>query len=53
MGDLCILYLIYNLHFYYYHWVDTSAGGLLVPRSFIHPVVSISALTWVIKYFYH
>jgi hypothetical protein len=28
------------LRFYYYHWVDTSAGGLLVPDDIIHPVVS-------------
>ena len=25
---------------YYYHWVDTSSGGLLVPEVIIHPVVS-------------
>ena len=31
--------------FYYYHWVDTSAGGLLVPEGNIRPVVSASALT--------
>jgi hypothetical protein len=31
--------------FYYYHWVDTSAGGLLVPEGIIQPVVSASALT--------
>jgi hypothetical protein len=29
----------------YYHWVDTSAGGLLVPESTIHPVVNVS-ITW-------
>jgi len=33
--------------FYYYHWVDTSAGKLLV----IRPVTSAAALTWFIKYF--
>ena len=32
------------------HWVDTSAGGLLVPEGIVHPVVSVSALTWLIKY---
>ena len=30
--------------FYYYHWVDTSAGGLLVPEDIIRPVVNASAL---------
>jgi hypothetical protein len=25
--------------FYYYNWVDTSAGGLLVPDGIILPVV--------------
>jgi len=33
--------------FFYYHWIDTSAGGLLVPYGIIHLVVSdsLSALT--------
>jgi hypothetical protein len=39
--------------FYYYHWVDTSADGLLVPEGIIHPVVSASALTWFIRYIYY
>ena len=26
----------------FYHWVDTSAGGLFVPEGIIHPVVSAS-----------
>ena len=26
----------------FYHWVDTSTGGLLVLESIIHPVVSVS-----------
>jgi hypothetical protein len=30
--------------------VDTSAGGLLVPEGIIRPVVSVSALTWFIRY---
>jgi hypothetical protein len=30
--------------FYYYHWVDTSAGRLLVPEDIIRPVVNTSAL---------
>jgi hypothetical protein len=39
--------------FYYYHWVDTSAGELLVPEGIIRPVVSASALTWFIRYIYY
>jgi hypothetical protein len=39
--------------FYYYHWVDTSASGLLFPEGIIRPVVSVSALTWVIRYIYY
>ena len=30
--------------FYYYHWVETSAGGQLIPESIIRHVVSVSAL---------
>jgi hypothetical protein len=26
----------------YYHWVDISAGGLLIPEGIIHPVVSVT-----------
>jgi hypothetical protein len=37
------------LHFYFYHWVDTSAGGLLVPDCIIRPVVSVSALIYIIR----
>ena len=32
------------LHYYYYHWVDISAGGLLAPEGIILPVVSVSLL---------
>jgi len=32
------------LCFHYYHWVDISAGGLLVPNSIIRPVFSFSTL---------
>ena len=39
--------------FYYYHWVDTSASGPLFPEGIIRPVVSVSALTWVIRYIYY
>ena len=38
------------LRLYYYHRVDTSAGRLLVPERIIHPAVSLSALTWFIRY---
>jgi hypothetical protein len=41
------------LFFYYYHWVHTTAGGLLVPEGIIRPVVSVSALTWFIRYVYY
>jgi len=37
------------LGLYYYHWVDTSAGGLLVPEGIIHRVVSVSAKSWLIR----
>jgi len=47
----CALNLIST--FYYYHWVDTSAGGLLVPAGIICPVVSASSLTWFIRYIYY
>ena len=32
------------LRLYYYHWVDTSAGGLLVPEGIILPVFNASTL---------
>jgi hypothetical protein len=38
--------------FFYYHWVDTSDGGLLVPDGIIRPIVSDSELTLFIIYFY-
>ena len=31
-------------------YVDISAGGLLVSEGIIHPVVSVSALIWFIRY---
>ena len=33
----------------YYHWVDTTAGGLLVHEGIIRPVVNTSVLTWFNK----
>jgi hypothetical protein len=47
----CVHYNWY-LHLYYYHWVDTSAGGLLVPEGIIRPVGSGSALTLFIRYIF-
>ena len=38
---------------YYYHWVDTSVGGLLVPEDMIRPVVNVSAMAWFIRYIYY
>ena len=32
---------------YYYHQVDTSAGGRLIPGDTIHPVVSITITGWI------
>ena len=43
--------LVWYRRFYYYHWVDISAGGLLVPYGIIHPVVSVSALTCLLDKF--
>ena len=43
---------MWYLRFYYYHRVDTSAGGLLDPECIICPVVSASALSWFITYVY-
>ena len=44
---------IWYLRFYYYHWVDTSDDGLLVHEGIICPVVSASALKWLIRYIYY
>jgi hypothetical protein len=35
------------------NWVDTSTGELLVPEGIICPVVSVSALTWFIRFSYY
>ena len=37
---------------YYYQWVDTSAGGLLVLEGIRRPVISTSSLMWFIKHIY-
>jgi hypothetical protein len=49
----CTKFDIYLFFFYYYHWVDISAGGLLVPKGIIRPVVSALTLTWLIRYIYY
>jgi hypothetical protein len=36
-----------------FNWVDTSAGGLLVHEGITSPVVSVSALTWFIRYIHY
>jgi len=33
-----------DLRMHYYHWVDTSDGGLLVPEGIIRPVISVATL---------
>ena len=38
------LYLLYP-NFYYYHWIDTTKGGLLAPKGIIRTVASVSSLT--------
>jgi hypothetical protein len=38
---------------YYYHWIDTSAGGILVSDGIIRPIVSVSALMRFIRYIYY
>ena len=37
----------------FYHWIDTSAGELLVPKGITRSVVSVSSLTWLIRYIYY
>jgi hypothetical protein len=44
---------IWYLRFYYTRWVDITAGVLLVPEGIIHPVITVSALTWFIRYIYY
>ena len=46
-------HLIWYIRFYYYNWVDTSAGGLIVSDGIIHPVISAPALAWFIRYIYY
>lgn len=37
--------IIFLLILYYYYWVDTSTGGVLVPKGIIRPVDSVSIPT--------
>ena len=37
----------------FYHWVDTSVSGLLVPGGIIYSVVWASPRTWFIRYIYY
>jgi hypothetical protein len=41
------------LRFDYSHWVDTSAGGLLVSEGIARSIVNATALLWFITYFYY
>jgi hypothetical protein len=50
--EKCRAHQIRYLRLYYYHWVDTSAGGLLVSEGTILPVVSFSVLTCFIRYIF-
>jgi hypothetical protein len=43
-----IIWYKYSALRYYYHWTDTSGGGLLVPDHIIYPAVSVSAMSWFI-----
>jgi hypothetical protein len=38
---------------YYYQWVDTSIGGILVPEGIIRSVVSASEQIWFIRYIFY
>jgi hypothetical protein len=38
------------LDIYYYHWIETSVGRLLVHNGIIYPVVSDWALAWIFRY---
>ena len=42
--------LIWYPGFYCYHKVDTTPDKIFVSHGIVNPVVSASALTWLIKY---
>jgi hypothetical protein len=37
-----------DIYVFYYQWIDTYVGGLLVPGDIIRLVISVSTLTWFI-----
>jgi hypothetical protein len=43
---VAILYVAYYLRFYYPHWVDTSAGGLLISEGIARPIVNAKISTF-------
>ena len=49
-SERVVLITFYIYVFYYFHWVDTSVGELLVADGSIRPVVSASALTLLTRY---
>jgi len=53
ISERVVLIAFYIYVFYYFHWVDSSAGGLLVPDGIIRPVVSASALTLFTRYIFY
>ena len=48
-NKICLTWIRY-LRLYYYHCFDTSASGLLVIDGFLLPVVSVTSLTWFVRY---
>ena len=46
-------YIVPSKEHYYYYWVDTTSGGLLIPDGITYPFVSVSVLTWFIRYIYY
>ena len=51
--ETCRAHQIWYLRFLCQHWIDTSAGGLLVLEGITRSVVSASVLTWFIIYIYY
>ena len=52
LGWYIYWWTISPLCLYYYHLVDTSTGGLLVPYGITRSVVCIWALAWLMWYIY-
>ena len=53
LRETCRAHLIEYLCFYCYHWIDDSAGGLLVPDGIIRPVISRLVQTWFMIYIHN